>query len=82
MTAPNKTSVLERLDECRRIGEQEFLNQYASGRAPRAHYLIHEGKRYPLKAVWAASHQPPIHTRDFKTGVAQRGLKRLGFDIL
>jgi hypothetical protein len=49
------------------------------GHQPRGHYLIHEDKRYPMKAVWAAAHRPTIQTRDFKTGAARRGLMALGF---
>src|SRR5438034_8278702 len=78
-TPPTQTSVLESLDECRRLGDEAFLEKYASGRQPRGHYLIHEEKRYPMKAVRAAAHRPAIQTRDFKTGAARRGLKALGF---
>ena len=78
-TRPTQTSVLESLEECRRLGDEAFLEKYASGRQPRGHYLIHEEKRYPMKAVRAAAHRPAIQTRDFKTGAARRGLKALGF---
>jgi hypothetical protein len=56
-----------------------FLEKYASGHQPLGHYLIHEDKRYPMKAVWAAAHRSTIHTRDFKIGAARRGLMALGF---
>ena len=78
-TQPTQTSVLESLEECRRLGDKAFLEKYASGHQPLGHYLIHEDKRYPMKAVWAAAHRPTIQTRDFKTGAARRGLKALGF---
>src|SRR6266404_7386515 len=78
-TRPTQTSVLESLEECRRLGDEAFLEKYASGHQPLGHYLIHEHKRYPLKAVWAAAHRPTIHTRNFKTGAARRGLAALGF---
>jgi hypothetical protein len=77
---PVKTSVLERLREHDIIGQREFLDRYSSGRSPRAHYLQYGGKLYPLKAVWAAAHRPPVHTRDFTTPEARRGLEELGFD--
>jgi hypothetical protein len=62
-----------------RLGDEAFLEKYASGHQPLGHYLIHEDKHYPMKAVWAAAHRPAIQTRDFKTGAARRGLKALGF---
>src|SRR5260221_1770957 len=67
-TRPTQTSVLESLEECRRLGDEAFLEKYASGHQPLGHYLIHEDKHYPMKAVWAAAHRPAIQTRDFKTG--------------
>jgi len=54
-TRPTQTSVLESLEECRRLGDEAFLEKYASAHQPRGHYLIHEDKRYPMKAVWAKS---------------------------
>jgi len=78
-TRPTQISVLESLEECRRLGDEAFLEKDATGHQPLGHYLIHEDKRYPMKAVWAAAHRPTIHTRDFKTGAARRGLMALGF---
>src|SRR6266702_2439762 len=74
-TRPTQTSVLESLEECHRLGDEAFHEKYASGHQPLGHYLIHEDKRYPMKAVWAAAHRPTIHTRDFKTGAARRGTR-------
>jgi hypothetical protein len=34
---------------------------------------------YPVKAVWAAAHNPPIHTKTLSTSEALKGLERLGF---
>ena len=59
-TRPTQTSVLESLEECRRLGDEAFLEKYASGHQP---LVIHEDKRYPMKAVSAAAHRPTIHTR-------------------
>ena len=76
---PDVNSVLTRLAEYRAIGEDLFLSRYASGRKPKAHYFVYEGRHYPVKAVWAAAHNPPIHTRTFRTGEALSGLAALGF---
>ncbi|KAA5596727.1 HNH endonuclease [Blastochloris sulfoviridis] len=81
MREPNRNSVIRAINEC--AGDVEsFINRYASGRNPKAHYLRHEGKLYPLKAIWAAAHNPSIHTRNFKTDVAIRGLSNLGFEVI
>jgi hypothetical protein len=76
---PDVNSVLTRLAEYRAIGEDLFLCRYASGRRPKAHYFVYEGRQYPVKAVWAAAHNPPIHSRTFRTGEALAGLAALGF---
>jgi hypothetical protein len=76
---PDLISLLARLAEYRTIGEDLFLARYASGRKPKAHYFAYAGRQYPVKAVWAAAHKPPIHTRTFRTGEALAGLAALGF---
>jgi len=78
-SSPHVISVLTKLAEYRAIGEALFLERYASGRRPKAHYLVYEGRHYPVKAVWAAAHNPPIHTRTFRTAEALAGLAGLGF---
>jgi hypothetical protein len=79
---PNHTSVLESLAECQTIGEDVFLEKYASGVKPRAHYVLHGGAQFPLKAIWAAAHRPFVHTREFKTGDARKGLETLSFTCI
>src|SRR5215204_812478 len=78
-SSPHVISVLTKLAEYRAIGEDLFLCRYASGRRPKAHYFVYEGRHYPVKAVWAAAHDPPIHTRTFRTGAVLSGLAALGF---
>jgi hypothetical protein len=78
-SSPHVKSVLAKLAEYRTIGEALFLNRYASGRRPKAHYFVYEGRHYPVKAVWAAAHKPPTHTRTFRTSEALAGLAALGF---
>jgi hypothetical protein len=77
--SPDVISILTKLAEYRTIGEALFLERYASGRRPKAHYFLYEGRYYPVKAVWAAAHKPSIHTRTFRTGEALAGLAALGF---
>jgi hypothetical protein len=77
---PNQASVIESLDEFRMTGENAFLGKYAGGARPKTYYLVHEGKHYPLKAIWAAAHRPTTLTRTFTTERARRGFAQLGFD--
>lgn len=79
MSAPTRSSVLQAIKEFSQVGCGAFLDQYSSGRPPKAHYLAIDGKLYPLKAIWAASHKPAVHTSEFNTAVARRGLEMLGF---
>lgn len=75
---PTRKTVLQALNE-HSEDARAFLATYSSGRHPRTHYLLHNGRLYPLKAIWAASHRPRIHTRAFQTDAARRGLFRLNF---
>lgn len=80
MKPPTKASVLSAMAKHDRIGYPSFLAEYANHRAPKAHFLRFNRELYPVKALWAAAHRPAIHTRDFNTYHAVRGLKALGFD--
>jgi hypothetical protein len=63
-TRPTQTSVLESLEECRRLGDEAFLEKYAIGHQPLGHYLIHEDKRYPMKScVGCGSQADNSHAR-------------------
>jgi len=77
---PDWSSVVESIEEFKKLGEDAFLEKYAGGRRPRTYYLVHEGERFPLKAVWAGAHRPTTLTREFDTDAARRGLRSLGFD--
>lgn len=79
MSAPDQQSVLQAIEEFKRVNEMEFLKRHSSGARPRKFYLSYEGERFPLKAIWAAAHQPPIHTRAFTTNEAKAGFRKLGF---
>lgn len=76
---PTVQSVKKAMREFDRIGSDAFLLKYSSGFPPLVHYIRNQGKDYPLKSLWAAAHQPPIHSGDFNTGPARNGLKKLGF---
>lgn len=80
MSDPTRNSVLDAMDEYSRIGDAAFLKKYTSGRSPKSHYLEHGSTFYPLKALWAAAHKPPVHARSFITFEARRKLAKLGFD--
>lgn len=80
---PTKTSVLAKIKEYDRLKGDAFLARYARNVPSRSHYLVVNGKPYPLKAVWAAAHTPNIPPREFNTTAAVAGLQKLGFaDII
>ena len=76
---PTRQSVTRAMREFERVGSDTFLSVYSASRPPRGHYIEHEGKRYPLKALWAAANDPPIFTREFQTAEARRGFIEIGF---
>ncbi|QPC43881.1 hypothetical protein HW532_15005 [Kaustia mangrovi] len=85
---PTVATVLEALAEYDESGPDKFLDRHANGGRPRKHYVLHKGKLYPLKAIWAAAHQPPIKTsrttgngNGFSPDAARRGLDKLGFKL-
>ena len=84
MTEPTRETVLEAIAECLRVGEIRFVNRYADGKRPHSYYLEYDSgagiEQLPLKAIWAAAHQPPVRPATFNTDTAKAGRKRLGFD--
>lgn len=77
---PTKKTVLRAIREFLRIGEKEFLQKYTRGRAPESRYLLYNGERYPLKALFAASHTPPVRASLFNSNQASYRFRDLGFD--
>lgn len=65
--------------ECRRIGVPKFLELYANGVPPTYFYVRSDGVNYPMKALWAASHDPCVLPRTFKPGKAMAGFSAFGF---
>ncbi|HEX8381399.1 MAG TPA: HNH endonuclease signature motif containing protein [Allosphingosinicella sp.] len=57
---PTLSSLFTRMMEAQRLGRNEFLQRYAGGQGARRHYVRVGGVDYDLKAIWAASHRPPI----------------------
>lgn len=76
---PTVASVKQAMREYRRIGPDDFYRIYSNHRRPKSWFVEYKGNVFPVKAVWAAAHRPPAHTRDFQTANARCGLKALGF---
>ena len=76
-----KADILNCLAEFEQIGEQAFLEKYAAGRGSVTTWLIHDGADYPIKAIWAAAHQPPIRPRSFKTNDCVPQIRAMGFSV-
>lgn len=77
-----QADVLRALRELDSIGEVEFLRIYANGFGSRTTWIVHDGVKYSIKAIWAASHHPAILTTTFTTHEAKRPLKQMGFEIV
>jgi hypothetical protein len=78
---PTKETVIARIGEFERVGRSEFLRLYSGGFAAKTYYVIYAEEPYDLKALFAASHQPPVSTRLFNTVEAAYRLRLLGFDV-
>jgi hypothetical protein len=77
MPKPTVESVRRAMAEFRK-DRHKFIQRYASGRD--AWYVLKKGRHeYPAKALWAAAHRPPKHTRNFHTDSARSGFHNLGF---
>jgi 5-methylcytosine-specific restriction protein A len=84
-----REAVLKAIDECGRLGHDEFLAKYGFDHA-RSYFLVHEGKRYDSKAIVGVAHgflpgQDPLtpKTRGYSGGKATVGrhLRKLGFVV-
>ncbi|MGI5435967.1 hypothetical protein ACQEV4_00210 [Streptomyces shenzhenensis] len=88
LTDITRTEVEKAIEECDRLGRDEFLERYGFRRA-RRFLVAYEGRHYDSKAIIGAAHgylpgQRPLMAREFSGGAqhAARLLKGLGFDIL
>ena len=81
MSIIGKSDILRSISEFDQIGEAAFLQKYASGRGSVTTWIVHRGKEYPIKAIWAASHQPPIPTRSFNTKYSEPPIRAMGFKL-
>lgn len=81
-------AVLQAIAEYDQLGEEAFLEQYGFGPA-RSYFLIHEGRRYPSKAIAGVAHgyQYPkkgaLTSAEFTGGDAsvKAKLRSLGFTV-
>ncbi|HEV2544282.1 MAG TPA: hypothetical protein VGU70_16120 [Methylobacterium sp.] len=78
MTA-TKASVLARIKEYDQIGKEQFLKRYASGRSAKSYYLIYNSKYYDLKAIYAASKNPPTKPSEKNSRDSKYELEELGY---
>ena len=84
----SREPVLAAIEECDRIGREQFLQKYRFGRS-RRYWLVHAGNRYDSKAIVGAAHgyvRPdlgPMQAREFSGGEAtvKRTLEQLGFRV-
>jgi MoxR-like ATPase len=84
-----REAVLEAIEEFERLGADEFFREHGGGPA-RTYELVHDGRRYPSKAILAVAYakqfpdRPPLRETAAYTG--GKGsvvpvLERLGFEV-
>ena len=79
----NPNAVLKAISEWNEIGKTAFLKKYRFGE-PTRYQLVHEGKRYPPKAIAGAAYyyQFGVQMRQFHGGYETNNkLRKLGFTI-
>jgi len=79
---PTKDSIQECMVEYDKIGDSAFLAKYANNRPPVKNYILDGGKLYPLKALYAASYNPPIKPADINPTFIIPRLEKLGFECI
>lgn len=80
--APTRGSTLRAMIEIREIGTDAFLQKYGHDFEPDNKYLREAGFDYPVKALFAAAHEPPARPRHFENRHAVPQLKALRFKIV
>lgn len=74
------------MEEHDRLGLVNFLDKYGYGK-PTKYWVLHEGERYPSKAIVGVAHQhvdvSPLTNEDFSGGIHRvvRKLEGLGFEV-
>jgi hypothetical protein len=82
-TLPSESSIqsaLKKFDRVRGKDSEKAFFDAAGGRNPKDWYIIFHDKPYPLKIIWAISHNPTKLAGRFNTNQAKAGFKKLGFD--
>lgn len=85
----HRDSVLKAIAECDSMGEGRFLSHYGF-KPSRSYHLVHEGRKYPSKAIMGVAHQfefpdrGPLLARDFSGGekTVRHKLAELGFEVV
>jgi hypothetical protein len=85
----SREAVLKAIAEHEQMGSEAFLRTYGY-RTPDSYWILHEGKRYPSKAILGVAwhyqdlSQPPLHPSQFSGGRAtvQVTAKTLGFQVV
>lgn len=88
LTSPD--AVLAAIEECDRVGREEFLRMYGF-RPARLYLLVYDGRQYDSKAIAGVAHGyqfrhlGPLTSTMFSGGISRDGaaarLRELGFQI-
>ncbi|MCE4223416.1 hypothetical protein HCU64_06600 [Methylobacterium sp. C25] len=71
--------MLERIEEYKVIKKKAFLQKYARGVGAKSHYVLYDNNFYDLKAIYAASCNPPAAPSEKTTRDSRTILEGLGF---
>jgi 5-methylcytosine-specific restriction endonuclease McrA len=77
---PDNAAIIRAMEEYREIGEEAFIRAHAQGHPAQVYFVIHEGRVYPMKAIWAAATNRK--TPDFSYREALAGLPKLGYVVV
>ena len=84
-----REAVLRAISEYEALGPDRFLKRYGY-RPARSYLLVHEGRRYPSKAIAGVAHgyvstgSTPLHAAEFSGGerTVASALEGLGFEVV
>lgn len=84
---PDRPAVLAAIDECMKEGVAGFLETYGFSPKGIKYFVVHEGKDYPSKVIFAVAHQymeggVPLNSKNSNGSIAHEHLASLGFPIV
>lgn len=84
---PDMAAVKLAIEECSALGVADFVELYGFSTRRLQYFVVHEGKEYPSKVIFAVAHQympggVPLNSLFSNGGTARKYLAELGFQIV